>query len=112
MSATLIDKCGDSAAVNNVQTPTPQRETVVREIVDRESKFNFSIEPLLHCLFIVRRDSSYVAWLQGMRMRFDDFFSEFGLIVVAAKLGTYSPSHDRDEQKSSGCRQPVPKARL
>jgi hypothetical protein len=97
MSAASIDERGDSAAVNKVQAPTLQREAVVREIVHWKCKLNFAVKPLFHGLLIVGSDTSYVARLQRVLMRLDNFLGKFGLIVVAAKLGTYFPSDYRDE---------------
>jgi hypothetical protein len=44
-----------------------------------------------------------------MRVRIDNFLGEFGLIVIAAKLGNYSPSHEGDKKECRCGRQPVPK---
>jgi hypothetical protein len=112
MSGVPIDEHGNGAAFHNVNAPTLQRESVVREVVYRERKCEFAAEPSLHGLFIVGTDANELAWLQRVHMRIDNFLGKFGLIVVGAKHGIRSPPRDC-EKKECGCRcQPAPKKGL
>jgi hypothetical protein len=63
-STVRIDQRSRRAAIDNVQAPTPQRKTIVREIMNWERKFDFAVEPSLHGAFIVRGNASQVARLQ------------------------------------------------
>jgi hypothetical protein len=109
MFGARIDERRDRAAFYNVNAPTLQRESVVREIAHRERKGEFAREPSLHCLLIVGTDASQVAWLQRVHMGINNFLGEFDLIVVGAKLGTHSPSRDCKKKECGRRGQPVPK---
>src|ERR1700752_1893606 len=45
-------------------------------------------------------------------MRVDDFAGKFGLVIIAAKLGTHSPQYKGDEKQRRRGSQPLPKERL
>src|SRR5215472_11409300 len=109
MSALSVDERSHRAAFNNIQVPTLQRKTVVPEITDRESKFHFAVEPSFHCVLIIRVDASHGARLQRPQMRIDNLLREFCLVVVPARLGIHSPTHDYDKKKGGRGRKPVPK---
>jgi hypothetical protein len=83
---------------NNVYAPALQRETVVCEITDRNSKPGSTVEPSLHNTLIVGGDTVHLAWLLRAYERIDNFSRKLGLVVVTANAVTDSPQQDRDEE--------------
>jgi hypothetical protein len=63
MSVALVHEHRDGVAFNNIYAPTPQCETRVRKIADRNSKRSSVVEPSLHNALIVGGDAVHGAGL-------------------------------------------------
>jgi len=63
MIVMFIGEHCDRTPFDNIQAPTIQRETNLREIVDRETKPQFGVEPPFDEALIVRNYAGQFAWL-------------------------------------------------
>ena len=63
MFVALVDEHCDSPPFNNIYASTLQRETLVREIADRNSEPRSAFEPSLHNARIGGGDAVHVAGL-------------------------------------------------
>src|ERR1700688_629234 len=108
MFAAGINERDNRATLNDIQASTLQREAVVREIADRESKFDLSLEPSSYGLRISGIDVRYFAWQQRAQVRIDNAHGEFGLIVLFPGVAGDDPPDYKCGKEQSGGGKPAP----
>src|SRR5260370_35988910 len=72
----LVDKRGDIAMIQIVQTAADQREAFVREVYDRRSEIEFAVEPRLHGVLVGGLNVKQVSGLQRANVTRYDLLSE------------------------------------
>lgn len=97
-----VNECGDSATLNDIHPTTPQREAIVREIVDLKSKFDLALEPSSYGLRIIGIDVRYLARQQGAQVGVNNSRCESSLIVLLSVERRDDPPYDKCDKKESG----------
>src|SRR5260370_8845715 len=101
----LVDKRGDIAMIQIVQTAADQREAFVREVYDRRSEIEFAVEPRLHGVLVGGLNVKQVSGLQRANVIRYDLLSE-QIRVLASAHAIRDPSnaeHDRDKDGCGDC---------
>ena len=107
--AVAINKRGDGATLNDVNTSALQSETVGGKIANRKNEFDLAGKPGLYCSWIGGIHVAYLAGQERAEMSIDNLRRKFGLVVFfLANAGNYPPQN-QSNKKDTDCRgKPAP----
>src|SRR6267154_4150798 len=102
--AVAINKRGDGAALNDVDTSALQSETVGGEIANRKKEFDLAGKPGLYCFWIGGIHVGYVAGQERAEMGIDNLRCKFGLVVLFLPNAGKYPPQNQNNKKDTDCR--------
>src|ERR1700733_14760746 len=108
MIAADINQSSDGAAVNDVNTASLQRKSLIAKILDGRREVQFSVEPGLHGVLVGRNNIGKVPGLQRPQMCVNNLRGEHGVVAAVAAQGSNSPACIGNHKYRCSDREPTP----
>src|SRR5258708_20910423 len=99
--AVAINKRGDGATLNDLDTSAPQSETAGDKIANRKNEFDLAGKPGLYCFWIGGIQVAYLAGQERAEMGSDNLRCKFGLVVLFLPD---APPQNQNNKKDTDCR--------